>query len=103
MKRFKFTFVMLAAVAMLSMSLNTPHWIASAQKMGDGAGASPIVYPTTKRLMSLTITSAPRWQIHIAGSKTIGLRKLQRGSKRKTKLPMPISIRFRIARPSKID
>src|SRR5467141_1343825 len=49
MKKMKFAFISLAALAVLALSLSTPLRPALAQKNGDGGGSLPITYPETKK------------------------------------------------------
>ena len=49
MKKMRFAFLVLAALAVLSLSLATPLRLVNAQKNGDGGGSLPITYPETKK------------------------------------------------------
>jgi prolyl oligopeptidase len=48
MKKTKYAFLFLALVAVLSLSVASPIWLAQAQKNGDGGADSPLKYPETK-------------------------------------------------------
>ena len=50
MKKFKLTFLFLAALAVFSLTVSAPLRLAQAQKDGDGSGNSPITYPETKKV-----------------------------------------------------
>jgi prolyl oligopeptidase len=50
MKKIKFASVLLALVALVSLSLSVPLRFAQAQKTGEGDGSAPITYPETKKV-----------------------------------------------------
>ena len=50
MKKFRFVFLPLAALAVISLATATPVRLVQAQRNGEGGGNTPLSYPESKRV-----------------------------------------------------